>query len=687
MANIDLTTGQIITAATQPPVQGAPVTNNYGINPAPYSQNTGSPAPVNPTAAPGAAGAAAAAAGSNYTPPESEDQIRQEMLTQAQSQIDAINNQFTQTIAQDQQTAQNNQTNVNASASRMGLIGSPVGGSMLATQAQNDNQTIAADRAAQQAALSDVYSKVDSNALAQANLEKQNDVTNSQDYLAQQQNIAKTAQAQIAALANLGVTSSTIQQNDPALWDSLQSQSGYSAYQLQVSLDQDPSNPNAKQTTQTYVPDPSDPNKTVVKRISIDPTTGQSTETDYQINVPYAQANPNAFKVVGTNLYYQDPTTGNLVLQDPYKTLPAGSAVFNTQTGVTGSANNPKYGAGALGSTTYLQSGGGKSTGTNFSPNQTSSGGGSSSASTTPPAEAPTGTISSAQVWAALPPQDQKSVSALGLTPDALYNAAWLTIANGGTPPAGGMGVAGQLKGSAISDAMSKILTSMGLTATDLPAIGALTSGYTSSLNQQITTQGSINQYLGQAQNNLKVLQQQIANYPDSTNSPLVNSVIQWSQSNVDASPSFSAFQTSLFTFINEYAKIMQGSTGSASGATVSSQKEAAEMLNTEMSKGSLKAAIQVMQKDIQGKLNSVQSNIQGISSSLANTISNYAQNKAGGGNSLQAASNTGGTYEDQTGGTANFKDMTYTDANGDTWTFDSTSTMATAIQALEANQ
>jgi hypothetical protein len=93
------------------------------------------------------------------------------------------------------------------------------------------------------------------------------------------------------------------------------------------------------------------------------------------------------------------------------------------------------------------------------------------------------------------------------------------------------------------------------------------------------------------------------------------------------------------------------------------------------------------MQKDIQGKLNSVQSNIQNISSNLANTISNYAQNKSGGGNNLQSAANTQGTYDDTTGGTANFKDLTYTDANGDTWTFDSTSTMATAIQNIEANQ
>lgn len=653
------------------------------------SSGQGNFAPAGSTPASGSAGAAAYATGAGFTPPDSEATIQQNMLTEAQSQIDAINAQFSATIQQDQVAAQNAQTDVNASAARMGLMGSPQGASMLGTAATNSNAITAGDQAKQAAALAAVYSTVDSNAQAQANLEQSNAETNSQDYLKQQQQIASTAQAQIAQLAQLGVTSSSIQANDPALWDSLQSQSGYSAYQLQVSLDQNPSNPNAKQTTQTYVPDPSDPSKTTVKRISIDPTTGQSTETDYSINVPYANANPNAFKIVGTNLYYADPTTGNLVLQDPYKTLPAGSAVFNTQTGTTGAANNPKYAAGALGSSTYLSSGGGQSTGstTNFSTNQTATPGTASSGATTAPAEAPAGTLSSAQVWAGLPAQDQKSVQALGLTPDALYNAAWLTIANGGTPPAGGMGVAGQLKGSAISDAMSKILSSMGLAATDLPAIGALTSGYTSSLNQQITMQGSINQYLGQATNNLKVLQQQIANYPDSTNSPLVNSVIQWSQNNVDASPSFNGFQTSLFTFLNEYAKIMQGSTGSVSGATVSSQKEASEMLNTEMSKGSLSAAIGVMQKDIQGKLNSVQSNIQNISSNLANTISNYAQNKSGGGNNLQSAANTQGTYDDATGGTANFKDLTYTDANGDTWTFDSTSTMSTAIQNIEANQ
>jgi len=398
---------------TTPSTSGPGFTTTNGVT----TLNTNSS-----TSTTGASGAAAYATGSGFTPPDSEATIQQNMLTEAQSQIDAINNQFAATIQQDQVAAQNAQTDANASSARMGLMGSPQGASILAQTATNSNAITAKDQAAQASALAAVYSTVDSNAQAQYNLEKQQAVTDSQSYLKQQQQIASTAQAQIAQLAQLGVTSSSIQANDPALWDSLQSQSGYSAYQLQVSLDQNPSNPNAKQTTQTYVPDPSDPSKTTVKRISIDPTTGQSTETDYSINVPYANANPNAFKIVGTNLYYADPTTGNLVLQDPYKTLPAGSAVFNTQTGTTGAANNPKYAAGALGSSTYLSSGGGQSTGstTNFSTNQTATPGTASSGATTAPAEAPAGTLSSAQVWAGLPAQDQKSVQALGLTPDAL---------------------------------------------------------------------------------------------------------------------------------------------------------------------------------------------------------------------------------------------------------------------------
>ena len=273
--------------------------------------------------------------GANYTPPQTEDQIRQQMLQQSQQQIDAINAQFAATIEQDQYAAKNAQTDVNASASRMGLMGSPTGGAMLSEQAQRSNTVIAKDQAAQQAALSAVYDSVNKNALAQANYEKEQAVSDANTFAKNQQAVAATAQAQVAQLAKLGITTNSIQANDPELWATLQKQTGYSDYQLQVSLDNDPNNPNAKQTTQTYAADPNDPNKTIVRRITIDPSTGKSTENDYSLDLPYNKASPNAFKVVGSNLYYTDPTTGDLKLTNPYKAAAQGATVYNTNTGET----------------------------------------------------------------------------------------------------------------------------------------------------------------------------------------------------------------------------------------------------------------------------------------------------------------------------------------------------------------
>jgi len=72
----------------------------------------------------------------------------------------------------------------------------------------------------------------------------------------------------------------------------------------------------------------------------------------------------------------------------------------------------------------------------------------------------------------------------------------------------------------------------------------------------------------------------------------------------------------------------MQGSTGSASGATVNSQQEAASLLSTLMNKGQLQEGISVMVQDMAGQINSVNSNVGSLTQDAANIIGQYAISK-----------------------------------------------------------
>lgn len=582
--------------------------------------------------------------------PQTEAEIQAQMTTEAQAQIDAINKSYAATIAEDQQNAANNQTNVNASAARMGLMGSPTGGSMLTNQANLDQKTIAADQAAQATAIAAVYTNLDNAALQQANLESQQAESDAQTNLAMQQSIAAQAQTQVPALAKTGNTSASIIANDPALWQQLISTTGYSAYQLQALLDTDPNNPNANKTTQTYAADPNDPNSTIVRRIVLDPVTGKSTETDYSIAVPYNQANPNAFQVLNGNLYQQDPNgSGNLILQSPTPiSIAQGGSLYDPTTGqiiaqgqskptpipVAGTAAYDAPAVSAKGNATA------PATGTTAPvtpavPGATSGGsstqGQGSSASIADP-------VTGAPVsWASLGISGSQvsQLTALGQSPQTVYMQAWAAITGSGTDTTsassgGGMGsgaAIGKIVSGAVAKAQASIMQAYGLTPADLPAIGAIAGGTTTALATAIPQQSTIQQYISKTSANLNTLQGAIANY-NSGDSPIVNEALQALQANVTGNPSYAALNTALTPFLAEYAKVMQGSTGSVSGATVNSQQEAAGILQTSMNKGSFSSAISVMLQDMAGQVNSKNAQILDLTQNLSDVVQQYSKDK-----------------------------------------------------------
>ena len=325
---------------------GSQGSNNANPNSAVYSQ------------ASGAAGAAAIASGANYTPPESEEDIAAGMLKDAQSQIDAINQQFAATIAEDTQTAANNQTNVNASASRMGLVGSPNGASMLTNQANSDDKVLAADRAAQAAAIAGIYSQVDSNALAQANLEKSQATADAATYAANQQKIAATALSTAANFAAAGKTGQDVAANDPQTWDQLQQQTGLSPYALTAYMFSQLPSTYQPTATNSYS---SDANGNAVENTVytvVDPSTGKATVTQSStpLGIPFAQFDSKNLITAsdGTPLYINsagqtiDAETGKPYI--PTTSVASGSSLVNAQSGTVIVKGNDKYSVVRVGS-------------------------------------------------------------------------------------------------------------------------------------------------------------------------------------------------------------------------------------------------------------------------------------------------------------------------------------------------
>jgi hypothetical protein len=102
------------------------------------------------------------------------------------------------------------------------------------------------------------------------------------------------------------------------------------------------------------------------------------------------------------------------------------------------------------------------------------------------------------------------------------------------------------------------------------------------------------------------------------TKSPIANQLIQSWQSSGVQNPELKSFKNATETAVNEYAKIMSGSTGS-SAVSVAAAKHAREMLSTADSPETYKKAIQTLRREADNRLESFKTGTADISARLAN--------------------------------------------------------------------
>jgi hypothetical protein len=259
-----------------------------------------------------------------------------------------------------------------------------------------------------------------------------------------------------------------------------------------------------------------------------------------------------------------------------------------------------------------------------------SQGGGSGAAANTALPNGSFGTWQSLGISAS----DAATLAKIGQTPSTIYSAAYSNILAGTVPgssgTSGGMGsgaALGSIKSGAISQAQQQVMKAYGITNADLPAIASAEGGLASANATAIENKATITQYIAKTSANLGTLQNAIGKYGD-TNSPIVNQALQVIQGKLTGNAQLTGLTDALTPFLDEYAKVMNGSTGSVSGAPVSTQAQAAELLSTLMNKGQLSTGIAVMEADMAGAINSVNGNVISSQNQIQNVLATFAQGK-----------------------------------------------------------
>lgn len=593
---------------------GVVTTNRYPVGSAPTA-SAGSPTSAAGIESTAYSTAQAAAA-------QSPQDIEANISALYAQEIAGIQAQYNAMINSQTKTNENNTGQVRAAAAASGALGSAAGASDIAGEDAAGNAALGNLSAEEQAAEGAVTDKEAAAALGQ--------------YQANQTNLTAAAATEAgnvtanaaAALTQMQQMAGTTPLNslDSTTYNTLLTQSGLTEQQFQTLYN-------------AYGVAAAKPNTQVLQggdgqyyMISTNPTTN-AVESVSNLGLPASPVSVAA----GAALY--DPTTGTIVAQgqDKPTSIPvAGSAAYAapaTAAGGNAAAGGAPGGATAAPGTTpgasSAPTGAGAASGAVTPPGTPAAQGGGSGASAS--AIMPDG---SHATWASLGinAANAKTLIAIGQTPDTIYNQAYAAILGGSTTSAssGGMGsgaAIGSIKSGAISAAASSILAAYGLTTADLPAIAAQNQGLSTSLENMIGMKSSITQYITKTSSNLKTLQGTISQY-GSQGSPLINEALQAIQKNVTGDPSLTALTDAMIPFLNEYAKVMQGSTGSVSGATVNSQSEAAELLAKEMNKGQLNSGISVMVQDMAGQLNSVNGSVSELSQNVGSVIASYAQSK-----------------------------------------------------------
>lgn len=83
------------------------------------------------------------------------------------------------------------------------------------------------------------------------------------------------------------------------------------------------------------------------------------------------------------------------------------------------------------------------------------------------------------------------------------------------------------------------------------------------------------------------------------TSFPLINSVLQGARTSILGNEDATKLANAISTFSAEYAKIIEGATGSAAGSSESARKASDKLINAAMSKGTMAGVLDLMQQEM----------------------------------------------------------------------------------------
>jgi hypothetical protein len=202
-----------------------------------------------------------------------------------------------------------------------------------------------------------------------------------------------------------------------------------------------------------------------------------------------------------------------------------------------------------------------------------------------------------------------------GINDDTVQLLAGRYLKDGTLPPLG-MGKAAAASRQKILNEASKMAKGLGLDAGDLIAGTADVKATASALGKMTTQISQVRSFENTASKNADLALTLAPKGASPINVPVLNRWIQTGRRAIAGDPNVTSFDIALGTFLDEYAKIVSGATGSQ-GTTDASRREAYDRLSKYATQGQLQAGIATMKVEMHNRITSMEDVQAGLRSHL----------------------------------------------------------------------
>lgn len=185
-----------------------------------------------------------------------------------------------------------------------------------------------------------------------------------------------------------------------------------------------------------------------------------------------------------------------------------------------------------------------------------------------------------------------------GLSTDAIDNAAWAFIGTGKLP-AVGRGKEGVAQRTAVMNRAAQIAKDAGISSAELQTVPGRNKALQTSLSNLQKLSDVMEKSEQGFQNNTQTALE-ISSRIDRSGSPVINKWVLGGKAAL-GDPDVQALDAAINTMAVDYARIMSGATG-AGGTPISTAEEAKSLIKKELSDKSLRAVVDVLNRDIAGQ-------------------------------------------------------------------------------------